>query len=174
MIVISTALVLGLGLDGTCDWSRPGLDPYRGPVAKSVSMAVARYGFDATTQAQLVAKVKRLHPDGYMVITRDTITSPQGLVSGFRDMHFGQGQLCRGEIRRDAWRADQAEGALIYCAGGQCIAVPVICGNVSRVEFTPYTPEQPHADSGFRTWKPWTPEPGPGPEVNTVCEPSSL
>lgn len=176
MIVTSAALVLGLGLslDASCDWSRPGLDPYRGPVAKSVAMAVARYGFDSGTQAQLVAKAKRLQPDGYMVITRDDITSPQGLVTGFRDMHFGQGRLCRGEIHRDAWRADQAEVALIYCAGGQCIAVPVVCGNVSRVEFAPFVSEQPHADSGFRAWKPWTPEPGPEPKLNRVSEPSSL
>ncbi len=125
-----------------CNLNNPGADPYRGPVEPTVAAAVARYEFPKPIQAQLVAKVKRLDTDAVVRIGKDGLYSPTGTAANLRDMHFGK-RLCSGPVHRPRWKADHTEVALVYCVQGHCIAVPVICGNVSRIDFTPEVKKEP-------------------------------
>jgi hypothetical protein len=149
-----------------CAWNAPGADPYRGPVAESVAAAVQRYDMTTQARAELVQKARLLQPDGIIVIQRDGITSTDGVATDLKDMHFGKpGRVCKGLVVRDKWRDNQAETALVYCAQGECIAVPTICGNVSRVTWTPITPPK---EPEFRGWQgnpAPAPEFGPGPQA---------
>jgi len=36
-------------------------------------------------------------------------------------------------VTRSAWTAGMKERGLVYCEGGQCILVPTVCRNVSRI-----------------------------------------
>ena len=125
-----------------CNWSNPGADPYRGPVEPTVAAAVARYEFPKPVQAQLVAKVKRLDTDAVLRIGKAGLYSPTGTAANLRDMHFGK-RLCSGPVHRPRWKADHTEVALVYCVQAYCIAVPVICGNVSRIDFDPAKKKEP-------------------------------
>ncbi len=140
--MITAALIASAAAIG-CSWDHPGANPYRGPTVVSVKAAVARYGLPAETQQLLIEKVRRLDLDATVVITRDGITSHQGTASNLRDMHYGKGRVCDGEVLRTKWTAQHAETALVYCARGECIAIPTICGNVSRIDFTPTVVPQP-------------------------------
>ncbi len=174
-------------IDAICTWNSPGDDPYRGPVAASVAAAVDRYGLPVQVKAELIRKARLLQPDAVIVITRDGISSADGTATDLRDMHYGKGRVCAGPVVRSRWRDDQAETALVYCAQGQCIAVPTICGNVARITWTPAaSPREP----AFRAWHGapgqgdlYSPIPPllPAPQVQSqpskptsVSEPSSL
>lgn len=126
-----------------CNWNNPGVDPYRGPVTETVAAAVQRYGMPSHVRADLVAKVRNGLSDGMVEISRTGLHSATGTASDLRDMHYGRpGRVCPGPVRRDAWPDDRRERALLYCATGtaDCILVPVVCGNVSRVTWVPHAP----------------------------------
>jgi hypothetical protein len=143
-------------------------------VAESVAAAVQRYDMTTQARAELVQKARLLQPDGIIVIQRDGITSTDGVATDLKDMHHGKpGRVCKGPVVRDKWRDNQAETALVYCAHGECIAVPVICGNVSRVTFTPFAaPKEPE----FRAWVPDSPsansEPAPAVPRGPALQPA--
>jgi hypothetical protein len=143
-----------------CDWSKPGAAPYRG---QSVETALAAYDMPEHARAEIAGKVKTMLEDGIALITRDKITSPQGSVWGLRDMHWSGG-MCTGPVSRQGWAADRVEAALIYCSGPHCIAIPVVCGNVSRIEFAPRQRHEPE----LRNWD------GRPVQVRTVPEPGTL
>ena len=52
--------------------------------------------------------------------------------SAIRDMHFGNGSVC-STVSRNKWAADAEERGLVYCESGECILVPTVCRNVSRI-----------------------------------------
>jgi hypothetical protein len=132
-------MIAAVALATVCAWDHPGADPYRGPVRKSVSEAVARYpDIPPQARAQLVQKASLLQPDGIVTITRAGLASNDGTASNLRDMHHGSGPragVCHGPVTRDGWAAAHAETALVYCAESHCIAVPIVCGNVARIDF---------------------------------------
>lgn len=150
----------------TCSWDNPGADPYRGPVETTVAAAVARYEFPKPVQAVLVAKVRRLDNDAIVRIPKDGLYSPTGTAAGLRDMHFGKDRMCSGPVARTKWTADRTEVALVYCEQGYCIAMPVICGNVSRIDFT----RTPRKEPDVRSWGPAFPPIAPleVPEPGTL------
>lgn len=166
--MIAAALIASAAAVG-CTWDHPGANPYRGPTVVSVKAAVARYGLPAETQQLLIEKVRRLDLDATVVITRDGITSHQGTASNLRDMHYGKGRICNGEVLRTRWTAQHAETALVYCARGECIAIPTICGNVSRINFTAVASTRAERDDALpRFWQ------GTPRTHNTVPAPSTL
>jgi len=136
-------------IDALCTWNNSGADPYRGPVAASVAAAVDRYGMPVQVKAELVRKARMLQPDAVVVITRDGISSADGVATELRDMHYSRGRVCAGPVVRDRWTDKQAETALVYCAQGQCIVVPTICGNVARITWSPAAPPK---EPEFRAW----------------------
>ncbi|RZJ11545.1 MAG: hypothetical protein EOP39_05970 [Rubrivivax sp.] len=114
-----------------CSWDRPGVNPFMGDVVA----AVDRYqDIPAATREKLKARMKARAYDDIAVIERDAIKG-QGTASyapEIRDMHFGPGAVCK-TVTRARWAAATQERGLVYCEDGQCILVPTVCRNVSRI-----------------------------------------
>jgi hypothetical protein len=121
-----TALVLAASL-ASCSWDRPGADRFTGDPVK----AVADYDLPEDMLAKLQAKVKAHAYDDIAEITRDKIVGKHGY-EDLRDMHFGANRICH-MVTRDKWASTAVERGLVYCVDGQCIIVPTVCGNVSRI-----------------------------------------
>ena len=113
----------------TCSWDSPGTNPYRG----ELSAAVDHYtDIPAATRAALKARIDQQRYDDIAVIGRSHITGGWRYSPEIRDMHFGNGRLCR-KVTRQRWSAQAEERGLVYCEGVHCIIVPTVCRNVSRV-----------------------------------------
>jgi hypothetical protein len=156
----------------TCDWSNPGANPYTGGVVA----AVARYGFPDEAQQEIVRKWRRIEMDGVVVITKDGVQplSQRFVASDLRDMHYGRGKLCAGEVKRGGWPDGHVELASVYCAGQHCIAIPTVCRNVSRITWTP----APLPEAPFRVWEGDPPRvmpfPDPGGPTRPIPAPGTL
>lgn len=115
-----------------CSWDRPGANPFMGDVVA----AVDRYqDIPAATREKLKARMKARSYDDIAVIERDGIKG-QGKAEyapEIRDMHFGPGAVCK-TVTRTKWTAKTQERGLVYCEDGQCILVPTVCRNVSRIK----------------------------------------
>ncbi len=115
-----------------CNWDRPGVNPFMGDVVA----AVDRYqDIPAATRDKLKARMKARTYDDIAVIERDAIKG-QGKAQyapEITDMHFGPGAVCR-TVTRTKWTATTQERGLVYCEDGQCILVPTVCRNVSRIK----------------------------------------
>lgn len=111
-----------------CSWASPGADPYTGDVIA----AVDRYrDIPADVRQALQARMLAHQYDDIAEIRRDTITGTQ-TYSDLRDMHFGEGRLCRLPSRA-LWSAQHTERGLVYCEQEHCLIVPTVCRNVSRI-----------------------------------------
>lgn len=127
-LILSTLLVSATVTLPSCSWDRPGADPYMG----GVEAAVDRYrDIPVEIRAKLKAKMRKRAYDDIAAITRDKIEGKRSYTN-LRDMHFGQGRICR-EVKRDKWKPDAVERGLIYCEGEHCLIIPTVCRNVSRV-----------------------------------------
>lgn len=71
--------------------------------------------------------------DDIVSIRRDTIAGKYDYDSAIRDMHFGAGGRCT-TVTRTKWRDTHEERGLVYCEKDQCIIVPTVCRNVSRIK----------------------------------------
>lgn len=112
----------------SCSWDRPGADPYMG----SVEAAVDRYrDIPMDVRDRLKAKMRVRAYDDIATITRDKILGKRSY-SNLRDMHFGNGRICR-EVTRTKWLPEALERGLVYCEGEHCLIIPTVCRNVSRV-----------------------------------------
>lgn len=112
-----------------CSWDRPGVNPFMGDVVA----AVDRYrDIPAATRAKLKARMKARSYDDIALIERDRITGQAAYAPEIRDMHFGAGAVCR-TVTRAKWAPATQERGLVYCEDGQCILVPTVCRNVSRI-----------------------------------------
>lgn len=114
-----------------CDWTHPGHDPYHG----TYEAAVARLGLPAA----LGSVIRNTMPTDVIVIGRDRITAMRGTAANLRDMHFGRDKLCAGPVDRSRWPNGHTEKANVYCLPGTtlCVAVPLVCSNVSRIDYRP-------------------------------------
>lgn len=115
----------------SCNWNRPGVNPFMGDVVA----AVDRYtDIPADVRARLKARMAKREYDDLVSIRRDSIDGRAGQQYGstIRDMHFGTHQICRA-VTRTTWTTAMRERGLVYCEGGQCILVPTVCRNVSRI-----------------------------------------
>jgi len=98
-----------------------------------VVAAVDRYqDIPAATRAKLKARMKARRYDDVAVIERDAIRGQANYAPEIRDMHFGPGAICR-TVTRTRWAAKTQERGLVYCEDGQCVLVPTVCRNVSRI-----------------------------------------
>ncbi len=115
----------------TCSWDRPGHDPFMGDVVS----AVDRYqDIPADVRERIKVRMARRDYDDVVSIRRDSIAgrARARYGSAIRDMHFGSHKLCR-TVSRTAWSAQTQERGLVYCDSRQCILVPTVCRNVSRI-----------------------------------------
>lgn len=107
-----------------------------------VIAAVDRYrDIPATVRQALQARMLAHQYDDIAAIRRDTIIGTQ-TYSDLRDMHFGEGRLCRLPSRA-LWAAQHTELGLVYCEAEHCLIVPTVCRNVSRVTRTGVPPALP-------------------------------
>ncbi len=129
-LIASLALAASAGsVLPQCSWDRPGVNPFMGDVVA----AVDRYqDIPAATRAKLKARMKQRSYDEIAVIERDAIHGKADYAPEIRDMHFGPGAVCR-TVTRAKWTATMQERGLVYCEDGQCILVPTVCRNVSRI-----------------------------------------
>jgi hypothetical protein len=129
-LIASLALAVTAGSTlPQCSWDRPGVNPFMGDVVA----AVDRYqDIPAATREKLKARMKARSYDDIAVIERDAITGKASYAPEIRDMHFGPGAVCR-TVTRSKWTATTQERGLVYCEDGQCILVPTVCRNVSRI-----------------------------------------
>ena len=112
-----------------CSWDRPGVNPFMGDVVA----AVDHYpDIPAATREKLKARMKARSYDDIAVIERDGIKGKGTYAPEISDMHFGPGAVCR-TVTRTKWTAKTQERGLVYCEDGQCILVPTVCRNVSRI-----------------------------------------
>ena len=115
-----------------CSWDRPGHDPFMGDVVG----AVDRYqDIPADVRERLKVRMAKREYDDVVSIRRDSIAGKTKKVrygSAIRDMHFGDHKLCHS-VSRAAWGKDTQERGLVYCDSRQCILVPTVCRNVSRI-----------------------------------------
>lgn len=126
--LFSTALMAVTVTLPSCSWDRPGADPYMG----SIEAAVDRYtDIPVEVRARLKAKMSKRAYDDIAEIRRDRIQGARSYTN-LRDMHFGQGRICR-EVSLGKWRPEHLERGLVYCEGEHCLIIPTVCRNVSRV-----------------------------------------
>lgn len=114
-----------------CSWDRPGVNPFMGDLVA----AVDRYkDIPADVRAKLKARMEQRDYDDLVSIRRDRIEGRGGYDYGdaITDMHFGTHQVCR-TVTRAHWTPQMEERGLVYCEGGECILVPTVCRNVSRI-----------------------------------------
>ncbi|WP_158218862.1 MHFG family PEP-CTERM protein [Roseateles aquatilis] len=112
-----------------CSWDRPGVNPFMGDLVA----AVDRYkDIPAATRAKLKARMEARQYDEIVDIHRDSIVGRYDYGSEIRDMHFGAGSVCQ-TVTRAKWNDRMLERGLVYCEDGECILVPTVCRNVSRI-----------------------------------------
>ena len=98
-----------------------------------VVAAVDRYtDIPADARQRLKNRMARRDYDDIADIRRDSLRGRFDYEPAIRDMHFGTGRVCTS-VSRGAWSDAQQERGLVYCDGAQCIIVPTVCRNVSRV-----------------------------------------
>ena len=115
-----------------CSWDRPGADSYTGDTLA----AVDHYRDIAPEVRQrLKSRMARRDYDDVVSIARASVTGRGEYESAIRDMHFGRDRICRS-VSRSGWALTAKEVGLVYCEDGQCILVPTICRNVSRISRT--------------------------------------
>lgn len=112
-----------------CSWDKPGRDPFVGDVVA----AVDRYkDIPADVRAKLKQRMAVRSYDEFVAIERDGIVGKQAYGAAIRDMHFGEGRICK-TVTRAKWTASMRERGMVYCEGEHCILVPTVCRNVSRI-----------------------------------------
>ncbi len=126
----------------SCDWNRPGHDPFTG----DVSSAVDRYpDLPSDVRDRLRSRMEKRDYDDVVTIERDRIVGKARYGSTIRDMHFGANKVCR-QVSRSGWRPGMEEAGLVYCDSGQCILVPTVCRNVSRITRAGVSPDSAIGD----------------------------
>lgn len=119
-----------------CSWDKPGVNPFMGDLVA----AVDRYkDIPAATRAKLKARMEARQYDEIVDIHRDSIVGRYEYGNEIRDMHFGAGSVCK-TVTRGKWTEQMLERGLVYCEDGQCILVPTVCRNVSRITRGPLKP----------------------------------
>lgn len=125
-ILFAATLLPAVGIAAPCDWSNPGANPFRGNVADAIEHYT---DIPAGTRAALRAKIRAGHADEVVAIRRDSI---DGFEPDITAMHFGRGKICE-MVTRAGWSVGRIEMASAYCVDGECVIVPHVCNNLSRV-----------------------------------------
>jgi len=113
-----------------CSWDRPGVNPFMGDVVA----AVDRYqDIPAPLRAKLKARMLKRDYDEIVSIQRDQIKGRAQYGSTISEMHFGANNVCK-TVSRTKWTQKYEERGLVYCEENQCILVPTVCRNVSRIQ----------------------------------------
>jgi len=99
-----------------------------------VVTAVDRYqDIPLAVRERLKQRMRERRYDEIVSIRRDGVTGRADYSSEITDMHFGEGSVCK-TVSRKQWATQAEERGLVYCEGQQCILVPTVCRNVSRIK----------------------------------------
>lgn len=129
MAIMLAAAAAALLVQPVCSWDQPGANRYRG----TPEAALAHYrDIPSGTRTLLARRIAAGIPDDTVQIGRDRIDGHYQYDHRIGDMHFGKGQICRA-VTRTKWKSAHREPAAVYCAENECILVPKVCGNVSRI-----------------------------------------
>lgn len=133
-LLASIALAASTAASGAtlpnCSWDKPGVNPYMGDVVA----AVDRYkDIPAPVRARLKERMLKRDYDELVSIKRDSIDGQAQYGSAITDMHFGANNVCK-TVSRAKWTQAYEERGLVYCEQGQCVLVPTVCRNVSRIQ----------------------------------------
>lgn len=102
-----------------------------------VPASIDRYtDIPSDVRARLKERMAKRDYDDVVSVKRDSIEGTRQYESEIRDMHFGNGRVCH-TVSRAKWAPDLQERGLVYCEGTQCILVPTVCRNVSRITAIP-------------------------------------
>ena len=114
-----------------CSWDRPGVNPFTGDVVSAVD---DYKDIPEATRSKLKQRMGDRSYDELVTITRDRIEGKGSYDSEIRGMHYGaRGNVCT-TVTRSKWTPQQSERGLVYCEDNQCILVPTVCRNVSRIK----------------------------------------
>ena len=128
-LLVSLALAASGATLPTCSWDRPGVNPFMGDVVA----AVDRYtDIPEAARTRLKARMATRDYDEVVSIGRDAIVGKAQYSSEIRQMYFGANNVCN-TVTRAKWTQKMQERGLVYCEGTQCIVVPTVCRNVSRI-----------------------------------------
>jgi len=135
-LLLALALLAPANVTADCSWDRPGANRYTGDPAA----AVDHYSdIPPDVRAALKQRIAARKSDDIVTIHRDSVDDDTGKYAYdpvIRDMHFGSSSVC-STVSRTKWMPRKVERALVYCEKDQCIIVPAICGNVSRITRRP-------------------------------------
>ena len=124
-----------------CSWDHPGLHPFMGNVVN----AIDRYqDIPVEVRARLKERMQARTFDEFVLIEKDNIVGKRKYQPGIREMHFGNGSICR-TVTRTKWTPAMHERGLVYCEQNYCILVPTVCRNVSRITRLPEADAPPQA-----------------------------
>ena len=128
-MLVSLALAASGATLPTCSWDQPGVNPFMGDVVA----AVDRYtDIPEAARTRLKARMATRDYDEIVSIGRDAIVGKAQYSSEIRQMYFGANSMCN-TVTRAKWTQKMQERGLVYCEGTQCIIVPTVCRNVSRI-----------------------------------------
>jgi hypothetical protein len=138
MSLIATLALAASGLTlPQCSWDRPGVNPFMGDVVQAID---DYKDIPESTRLKLKKRMSERQYEDMVTIRRDSIEGKSEYGSEIRDMHYGaSGNVCR-TVTRKKWTAEHAERGLVYCEDNQCIVVPTVCRNVSRIRRLPPRP----------------------------------
>jgi len=162
-LIATLALATSGAVLPSCSWDHPGINPFMGDVIAAVD---DYKDIPASTRAKLKERMAKRDYDELVLIERDGISGMGQYSAEITDMHFGTKGMCR-TITRSKWTQQMKERGLVYCEDGQCLLIPTICRNLSRIKRTgdgplliapgagvPSTPASP----GGTTFTPPTPD----------------
>jgi hypothetical protein len=172
VLTSSALLALGQAKAASCSWDQPGHRPYGGDVAA----AVDDYSeIPEAARERLKRRMRSHRYDDVAVIRRDTIEGHHAYFPDLIDMHFADGRICAG-VTRTGWRHDHTEIGLVYCEGTECVIVPTVCRNVSRVRRRPPMAGTPPSSTSRDSRPPLVPlsEAQPPADIGPLPDSASL
>lgn len=131
--VAATARAPRMERVASCNWDRPGHNPFMGDVVAAIDRYI---DIPTPVRMRLKQRMQTRQYDDLVDIRRDEIVGDYRYEPGIRDMHFGVDRVCR-EVTRANWSPQAHERGLVYCEDEHCILVPTVCRNVSRIERRP-------------------------------------
>ena len=112
-----------------CSWDKPGEDRYTGSVSDAVDYYI---DIPKASREILKRRIAAHDYDDQVNITKDAIEGERTYTPDIREMHFGANRVC-SQVTRTRWPVKAVQPALMYCEKLDCIIVPFVCGNLSRV-----------------------------------------
>jgi len=179
-LVLSAVLAASAATLPQCSWDRPGVNPFMGDVVA----AVDHYqDIPVAVRERLKQRMRERQYDEVVSIQRDAVKGRSEYGSEITDMHFGAGSVCK-TVSRKQWAPQAEERGLVYCEDKQCILVPTVCRNVSRIKrkLAAVAPARGAADAASSREQEFDPQaqlemdpPGAGPAAGMeLAEPYSF